>query len=46
MEQWNSGDKETFNRHGEVPFDGSFVFAARQKLINELRKEVEKITKK
>ena len=46
IENWNGGDKETFNQHGEVPFDGSFVFTARQVRLTELRNELKKLLKK
>ena len=46
IENWNDGDKETFNRHGEVPFDGSIVFTARQVRLTELRNELKKLLKK
>jgi hypothetical protein len=45
IEEWNAGDQETFNRHGEVPFDGNFVFVARQKRLTELRNELKKLKK-
>ena len=45
IENWNDGDKETFNRHGEVPFDGVFVFSARQVRLTELRKELKRLLK-
>lgn len=38
IENWNVGDHMTFIEHGEVTFDGAFVFKARQKKINELKK--------
>ena len=44
IEQWNSGDQDTFNCHGEVPFDGNFVFVARQKRLTELKKELKKLS--
>jgi hypothetical protein len=44
IEQWNAGDHDTFKRHGEVPFDGGFVFVARQKRITELKKELKKLS--
>ena len=46
IENWNDGDKETFNRFGEVPFDGVFVFNARQVRLTELRNELKKLLKK
>ena len=46
IENWNSGDKETFNRFGEVPFDGVFVFQARQAKLNQLRGMLKKLGKK
>ena len=46
IENWNSGDAETFNKMGEVPFDGNFVFKARQVRLTELRNELKKLLKK
>jgi hypothetical protein len=40
MERWNSQDKEAFD-DGMVPFDGTFVFAARQKKIQQLKELLE-----
>ena len=34
---WNAGDWETYLEWGDVGFDGSFVFQARQAKINQLR---------
>lgn len=45
IENWNDGDKETFDQHGEVPFDGRFVFVARQVHLTELRNELKKLKK-
>ena len=45
IEHWNAGDQDTFNKHGEVPFDGNFVFVARQKRLTELKAELKKLTK-
>lgn len=46
IENWNAGDRETFDKYGEVPFDGRFVFQARQAKINKLRGLIKKIEKK
>lgn len=43
IEQWNSGDEEVFVKYGEVSFDGSFVFKARQKRLTALKKELNKL---
>lgn len=45
MNGWNSGDLDSYKKYNEVPFDGTFVFAARKKKIDELIKIVEKIEK-
>jgi hypothetical protein len=38
IEIWNDGDKDTFNRAGELLIDGNFVFVNRKKTINKLKK--------
>jgi hypothetical protein len=43
MEGWNSGDQDCYEQYGEVPFDGMFVFSARNKKIKELVKIIEKL---
>jgi hypothetical protein len=47
IEGWNNGDKETFNamQDGAVPFDGNFIFVARQKKIDRLKELLEKLQK-
>lgn len=37
IEHWNEQDKEAFSE-SVVPFDGTFVFAARQRKLQQLRK--------
>lgn len=43
INDWNEGDRETFVQvdDGSVPFDGTFVFAARQRKIDKLKQLVE-----
>jgi hypothetical protein len=45
IEGWNRGDSDSFKQTGEVPIDGTFVFAARQKVINELKQAVKTLGK-
>lgn len=44
MTRWNEGDLDSFS-DGAVPFDGKFVFIARRKTIERLRKLLDKPTK-
>ena len=52
IEGWTNGDLDALKQSngngfgaGEVPFDGTFVFAARQKKINNLKELVKKLKK-
>ena len=40
IETWNDDDKDALSE-GSVPFDGTFVFAARQKVLDKLKKELQ-----
>lgn len=45
INDWTDGDQEAFNKLGEVPIDGNFVFVARKKKIAELKAALKKLKK-